>query len=522
MPLIIHQIKCPFTESTEYAKKKAIRSVGLDDGSVKSIDVYKRSLDARCGREVSNVYSFVIELYDKKAEIAVAKRFGLPAYNDVDFDYKAVLPKDKKIVIAGFGPAGMFASLALAREGYRPLVLERGAKMEDRIKAVNEFWSGGELNEDSNVQFGEGGAGTFSDGKLTTRIKDPLCRVVLKELVHFGADREILTLAKPHIGTDKIRDIAVRIRKEIESLGGGILFDSPLDGLRIKNGSISGVYSKGREIKADKLILSIGHSARDTFEMLIKSGVVVEPKPFSVGARIEHRQCDVEQSLYGALAGDKRLPAGEYQLSHRFSDGSAVYTFCMCPGGYVVAAQSDQNSVITNGMSFSTRDGKNANAALVVSVTPEDYGRGALDGVKFAENLEKKAYELTGGYKAPCMSVKGFVNNDVSIKSYIEPTYSRGVEYSDFSKLFSQKIIDKMKIGIGCFSKKMHCFSDGLLTAPETRTSSPVRIVRKDDMSAVGIDNLYPAGEGAGYAGGIMSAAVDGIKAAVKIMQYSK
>lgn len=519
MPLIIHQIKCPFTESVDYARKKAVRALGVSDGSVKSINVYKCSLDARRGREISNVYSFIVELFDKREETAVAKRMGLSVYSDEVFVPETNLPKDNRIVVAGFGPAGMFASLVLARAGYKPLVLERGSKMEDRIKAVDSFWNGGMLDENANVQFGEGGAGTFSDGKLTTRIKDSLCRVVLKELVYFGADEQILTSAKPHIGTDKIRAIVVNIRKEIKSLGGNILFDSPLDGLNVKNGRISGVYSKGREIQADKLILSIGHSARDTFELLLRSGVVIEPKPFSVGARIEHLQCDVDLSLYGSLAGDKRLPRGEYQLSHRFSDGSAVYTFCMCPGGYVVPAQSERNSVLTNGMSLSSRDGKNANAALVVSVTPGDFGTNALDGVRFAQSLEKKAFDMTGGYEAPCMSVKGFINDDVTIKSEIKPTYNRGVIYSNFSDLFPKTITDKMKTGLDRFSKKMRCFSDGLLTAPETRTSSPVRIVRKDDMTALGIENLYPAGEGAGYAGGIMSAAVDGIKAAVKIMQ---
>lgn len=522
MPFIIPQIKCAFTENVEYAKKKALHLLGVDPKDIKSINVYKRSLDARKGREISFVYSFLVELYDTDRESLIAEKYGFSIFNEDVFEPEPKLPKDKKIVVAGFGPSGMFASLILARMGYKPLVLERGAKMEDRIKAVESFWSGGELDESANVQFGEGGAGTFSDGKLTTRIKDPLCRIVLKELVRFGADEEILTLAKPHIGTDRIREIVVKIRKEIESLGGEIMFCSPLDGINISNGRIKSVYSDGREIKADKLILSIGHSARDTFEMLLKNGVMIEPKPFSVGARIEHLQREVDESLYGALAGDKRLPVGEYQLSHRFSDNSAVYTFCMCPGGYVVAAQSEKNSVITNGMSFSRRDGKNANSALVVSVSPEDFGNHPLDGVKFAKELERNAYKLTGGYKAPCMSVKGFINDDKTLKSEIISTYNRGVSYSDFSKLFPKRITEKMKIGISCFSKKIRCFSGGLLTAPETRTSSPVRIVRNEDMTAAGISNLYPVGEGAGYAGGIMSAAVDGIKATVKIMRCSE
>ncbi len=519
MPILIHQIKCPIDESEEYAKKKALKALGLISGDVKEISVHKRSLDARRGREISFVYSFLINLIDKSKEKSIAQKRKAVFVEDQKFFPKCVLDKRAKIVIAGFGPAGMFAALTLARMGYKPLVLERGGSMEERVNAVESFWKGGTLDVSSNVQFGEGGAGTFSDGKLTTRIKDPLCKVVLEEFVNLGADKEILTLAKPHIGTDKIREIVVRLRKEIERLGGEILFNSPLDGINIKNGKVESVFSKGRDIKTDKLILSIGHSARDTFELLLNKGVLIEPKPFSVGARIEHRQLDVDKSLYGSLAGDKRLPKGEYQLSKRFSDGSAVYTFCMCPGGYVVPSQSEEKTVLTNGMSLSSRNGENANSAVVVSVSPSDFGNHPLDGVKFAREIEKRAYRLTGGYSAPCMSVKGFLQDSKDIKTDIQPTYSLGTCYTDFTKLFPSRIIRLMKEGLIDFSKKMSCFSDGLLTGPETRTSSPVRIPRNSDMTAVGIQNLYPTGEGAGYAGGIMSAAVDGIKAAVMIME---
>lgn len=519
MPILIHQIKCPIDESEEYARKKALKALGLNSGDVKEISVHKRSLDARRGREISFVYSFLINLIDKSKEKSIAQKRKAVFVEDQKFFPKCVLDKRAKIVIAGFGPAGMFAALTLARMGYKPLVLERGGSMEERVNAVESFWKGGTLDVSSNVQFGEGGAGTFSDGKLTTRIKDPLCKVVLEEFVNFGAYKEILTLAKPHIGTDKIREIVVRLRKEIERLGGEVLFNSPLDGINIKNGKVESIFSQGREIKTDKLILSIGHSARDTFELLLNKGVLIEPKPFSVGARIEHRQLDVDKSLYGVLAGDKRLPKGEYQLSKRFPDGSAVYTFCMCPGGYVVPSQSEEKTVLTNGMSLSSRSGENANSAVVVSVSPSDFGNHPLDGVKFAREIEKRAYRLTGGYSAPCMSVKGFLGDCKDIKTNIKPTYSLGTCYTDLTKLFPSRIIRLMKEGLSDFSKKMSCFSDGLLTGPETRTSSPVRIPRNSDMTAVGIQNLYPTGEGAGYAGGIMSAAVDGIKAAVMIME---
>ncbi len=522
MPILIHQIKCPINESEKYACEKALKALGINSKDVKEISVHKRSLDARRGRETSFVYSFVINLTDKTKEKVIAeKRKAVFLENQVFFP-KCVLDKRAKIVIAGFGPAGMFAALTLAKMGYKPLVLERGKSMEERVNAVENFWNGGSLDLSSNVQFGEGGAGTFSDGKLTTRIKDPLCKVVLSEFVNFGAEKEILSLAKPHIGTDKIRKIVVRLRHEIEQLGGEVLFNSPLDGINVKNGKVVSVFSKGREIKTDKLILSVGHSARDTFEMLLDNGILLEPKPFSVGARVEHRQFDVDKSLYGDLAGDKRLPKGEYQLSKRFSDGSAAYTFCMCPGGYVVPSQSEEKTVLTNGMSLSDRSGENANSAVVVSVSPSDFGRHPLDGVKFAREIEKRAYRLTEGYCAPCMSVKGFLQDSNDIKTDIKPTYSLGTRYTDFTKLFPSRIIRLMKEGLIDFSKKMSCFSDGLLTGPETRTSSPVRILRNSDMTAVGIKNLYPAGEGAGYAGGIMSAAVDGIKAAVMIMESEK
>lgn len=496
-----------------------MKALGLNSTDVKEISVYKRSLDARKGRETSFVYSFLISLNNKAKEKSVAERRKAVFVEEQKFFPRCILDKRARIVIVGFGPAGMFAALTLARMGYKPLVLERGGSMEERVNAVESFWNGGPLNLTSNVQFGEGGAGTFSDGKLTTRIRDPLCKVVLSEFVNFGADKEILSLAKPHIGTDKIREIVVRLRKEIMRLGGEILFNSPLDGINIKNGKVISVFSNGKEIKTDKLILSIGHSARDTFELLLNKGVLLEPKPFSVGARIEHRQSDVDKSLYGNLAGDKRLPKGEYQLSKRFSDGSAAYTFCMCPGGYVVPSQNEEKTVLTNGMSLSSRNGDNANSAVVVSVSASDFGKNPLDGVKFAREIEKRAYRLTGGYSAPCMSVKGFLQDSKDISTDIKPTYSLGTRYTDFTKLFPSRIIRLMKEGLIDFSKKMNCFSDGLLIGPETRTSSPVRIVRNSDMTAVGIQNLYPAGEGAGYAGGIMSAAVDGIKAAVMIME---
>lgn len=519
MPFTVNQIICPLSADEEYAKNKALRLAGLSEKNTASIKVFKESLDARKGREIRFVYSFVIALDSEADERAAACKCGGIYFSDEAPVIKPTLSKNKKIIIAGFGPAGIFAALTLCKSGYKPIVLERGPCMEERISAVEGFFGGGAFNSCANVQFGEGGAGTFSDGKLTTRIKDPLARLVTKEFVRFGADSNILFSAKPHIGTDDIRKIVVRMRKEIERLGGQVLFDSPLDGITIENGRVKSVRSKNREFETDKLILAIGHSARDTFELLLNKGVIIEPKAFSVGARIEHLQSDVDISLYGKLAGDKRLPKGEYQLSKRFPDKSAAYTFCMCPGGYVVAASSEDGGVLTNGMSYHARDGKNANAAVAVSVSPDDFGTNPLDGVEYQRRIERRAFSLTGGYRAPCMSVKGFMAGDRNIKSKVEPTYPIGVENVDLNELFDKRITDRLRLGLADFSKKMKCFGGGVLTAPETRTSSPVRLTRNDDMTALGIENLYPTGEGAGYAGGIMSAAVDGIKAAIKIME---
>lgn len=523
MPVIVNQIICPLNMNEKDIIETARKKLGVSPAEIVDAHIYKTSLDARKRNNIHYVNSVIFTLKNEKKEIESSKR-------DAQFIYAApsrfepVISKNKvngRVVIAGFGPAGMFCALALAENGYRPLVIERGESIEKRVESVERFMKLGVLDENSNIQFGEGGAGTFSDGKLTTRIKDPLCRYVLERMVEFGAPEEILTKAKPHIGTDKLRGVVKGIRERIVSLGGEIRFSTQLENIVIDDRHAVSARITGESTETSALVLAIGHSARNTFEMLYKKGIFMEAKPFSIGARIEHRQTAVDESLYGAYSGSPLLPKGEYQLSYREKSGRAAYTFCMCPGGMVVPAASENGGIVTNGMSEFARDGMNANSALVVSVTPEDFGTAPLDGMYFARETEQKAYKATGNYAACASSVKGFLEGKSNLDTNIEPTYSLGVKAVDLDRLFPKQVTDMMRTGIKVFSRKMKCFDDGkaLLCAPETRTSSPVRITRDSEtLTSLSCDNLYPCGEGAGYAGGIMSAAVDGLNTALKIM----
>lgn len=521
MPLIINNIRGELGEETGSVIKRALKRAGISEYLTVKTGIYKTSLDARKRGDIHFVHSVYAELYDSGMELCVnekdVKRIEKSVFNPVISGKK----KNGRIVIAGFGPAGMFCGLVLAENGYKPLILERGEDADRRIDSVKRYWSGGELNAESNVQFGEGGAGTFSDGKLTTRINDPLCRYVLERLNAFGAPDDILIKAKPHIGTDNLRKIVKEIRNRITECGGEVRFNSRLDDIVIENGEIKKALWNGNETETSVVVTAIGHSARDTFEMLQKNHIFMEPKPFSVGVRIEHRQQDVNESLYGEYADCPLLPVGEYQLSHRLTGGRCVYTFCMCPGGTVVPAASEQNTIVTNGMSEFARNGENANAAIAVSVSPEDFGGGIMDGVKFARNIERRAYDITLGKGAPATTTGGFLNGNPDLKTNIKGTYERGIEKSDFREIFPSFITDSLAAGINAFSKRLRCFGykSALLTGPETRTSSPIRISRTENRNSVSLKNLYPCGEGAGYAGGIMSAAVDDIKTAIEIMK---
>lgn len=529
MPIIVNQIKVSINGGDEQAIRKAKQLVGrqLVDKTAR-YSVYKVSLDARKRNDIHFVYSVFCTLGDCELEKSICEKHGFSYVEPIEINpviCKGRSDESRRITIAGFGPAGMFCALLLAENGYCPIVLERGESVDSRVKRVNSFWNGGELDENSNVQFGEGGAGTFSDGKLVTRIKDSLCRYVLKRFVDFGAPEEILSKAKPHIGTDKLREIVKGIRQRIIELGGEIRFSTRLEDFEANNNEITHCKTNNGEIDCQALVLAIGHSARDTFEMLDKKGVFIEPKPFSIGCRIEHTQEDVNYSLYGDLAANPALPVGEYQLSYRQSDGRAAYTFCMCPGGTVVAAASESGGVVTNGMSEFSRNGENANSAVAVSVSPADFGNSPLDGVKFAREIEQRAYNFTKqAYNAPSCNVGCFIRSEKQTRletSYVKPTYQRGAEPCDLTELLPKCTIKTMQDGLAKFSRQMSCFSrqNAILTAPETRTSSPVRITRNEELTSISIKNLYPAGEGAGYAGGITSAAVDGLKCALKLME---
>lgn len=522
MAIIISNISSPLDAPDSAIVSAAMKRAGISAKNVTRAGVYKTSLDARKRDNIHRVSSVWAELPGDMERAVCAKSKDCSPVEEHSFEPVFGDKKQQgRIAVIGFGPAGMFAALTLAEYGYKPVVLERGSDVDRRTAAVEGFWKGGEFDRTSNVQFGEGGAGTFSDGKLTTRIHDPLCRRVLEIFAEMGAPEEILTKAKPHIGTDKLRETVKNIRRRIIELGGEVRFDSQVTDIKLRDGKIASVTVNNEEIPVCAAVAAVGHSARDTFTMLLDRGVFIEPKPFSCGARIEHTRQSVNESLYGSHAGNPMLPEGEYQLSYR-KGNRAVYTFCMCPGGYVVPSQSEEKTIVTNGMSEFARDGDNSNSALVVSVSPEDFGNKPLDGVDFAAAIERRAYDVTGSYCAPGTTVGAFLEGTASLSgASVTPSYSLGVVPVNFDDIFPSFITGMMREGLGVFSRKMRCFGDrgAVLTAPETRTSSPVRITRGEDLCALGIEGLYPCGEGAGYAGGIMSAAVDGIRCALEIMK---
>ena len=440
--------------------------------------------------------------------------------------YSYEIPKlscERRPVIVGFGPAGMFAALVLSKAGLRPIVIERGRDAEARAQKVEHFRSGGELDPECNVQFGEGGAGTFSDGKLNTGIKDKRIIWMLEQFVEHGAPEHILYDAKPHIGTDILINVVQSIRKTVIANGGEVRFSNKLTGLILDRNRLTGIEVSSPDgaytLECDSVILAIGHSARDTFEMLDKTGVPMQPKAFSMGARIEHKQADIDLAQYGAEPDG--LPAADYSLNVHFDDGESAYTFCMCPGGEVIAAASEEGGVVTNGMSRSRRDGENANAALLVTLTPDDFPYdGVLGGMYWQREIEKKAYEIGHDYKACAQTVGDFLARTPSTNAgSVTPSYKPGVHWGDIRSVLPEKITCVMERAIPELGKKLKGFDapDAVLTAPETRSSSPVRILRDVDRRSE-IRGLYPCGEGAGYAGGITSAAVDGMKCAESLI----
>lgn len=526
MSVFVHNLYLALDQPEQEAVAAALKKLNLSAKDVISADLRKLSVDARRKNNIRLVCSAEISLESKVAEKAVVENSGSSDVVFFDQQKLEIVKGNKKLtnrpVVVGFGPAGMFAGLLLARQGYRPIILERGGSMEEREQAVQGFWDGGTFCCKNNVQFGEGGAGTFSDGKLTTRINDPLCRYVLEEMVAFGAPEEILKKAKPHVGTDRLRQVVTAIRNEIISLGGEVCFNTCMTRiLTAEDGCVCGCETSSGSISTQTIILAPGHSARDTFEMLGGMDIPMASKPFSVGVRIEHLQSEIDKALYGQMAGHPRLPVGEYQLSLRQND-RAVYTFCMCPGGVVVPAASEEGGVVVNGMSYFARDGKNANSAMVVSVDSRDFGNGILSGMYFQRQLEGLAYQMGGSnFAAPAQDVGSFLAGSAGLRQgRVTPTYARGVAQGDFRKLFPNQVYDMLQLGLGSFERRISGFAsaDAIMTGVETRTSSPVRILREENYQSAKLTGLYPCGEGAGYAGGIMSAAVDGLRCALALI----
>lgn len=499
--MLISGIRLKVTHSSKELLERVKKQSGMRECSYRII---KKAIDARHG-DVCYVYT--VEAVKKDENFKTYPRLQIP---QVKFEQRPV--------VAGAGPCGLMCAYILAKAGAQPIILERGKSAKKRAQDIENFFKNGILNENSNVQFGEGGAGTFSDGKLTTRINDPLCREVLEIFCECGAPDEILYLAKPHLGTDRLIKIVSQLRTRIMTMGGEVRFEEKLCGIDIKGNRVRAAMSLNGEYKTDTVVLAVGHSARDTFVYLNDSKIPMQSKPFSVGVRIEHKRAVIDSAQYGKYSDI--LPAADYNLSYHTEKGRGVYTFCMCPGGQVVAAASQSGGVVTNGMSLYARDGLNSNSALLTGVTANDFGSGVLDGMYFQRALEEKAFELGGkNYRAPCQQLADFTAGKTSKNTgSIIPTYRPGVTPCDLHMLLPRFITDAMHEAIPVFGRRLRGFdTDALLTAPETRSSSPVRILRNSSMQS-SISGLYPAGEGAGYAGGIMSAAVDGIKCALAVI----
>ncbi len=525
----INEIRLSLDEDEEFLKSKAAKILKINPKYIEKLSIYKKSVDARKKDDVHFTYSVdVIITLDENQIVSKCKS------NKVQLakPYVYNLPENRRVsqfrpVVVGFGPAGMFAGLILAQSGLKPIILERGKAVDERTKDVKRFWKTRELDEESNVQFGEGGAGTFSDGKLTTGIKSPYIRKILDELYKAGAPEEILYSSKPHIGTDRLAVVVKNIRKEIERLGGEVWLECRLEKLICANGFVHGItYAKhGRQfdLETDSVIMAIGHSARDTVEMLYKLGVEIIQKPFSVGARIEHPQRLINEAQYGKFANHPKLGAADYKLACHGLHERGAYTFCMCPGGTVVAAASEKEGVIVNGMSSLARDGENANSALLVGIEPKDFpSEHPLAGIYYQREIEHKAYVLAGSnYNAPAQLVGDFLKGIESKKlGDVKPTCPTGVTLTNLDEVLPSKVSATMKSAIVEMDKKLNGFNlyDAVLTAPETRSSSSVRILR-DDLYQCNIRGVYPCGEGAGYAGGIISAAVDGVRCAHAVLE---
>ncbi|MGI5920540.1 MAG: NAD(P)/FAD-dependent oxidoreductase [Syntrophomonadaceae bacterium] len=507
-------------------RKMILAKLNIKEKELFSFTISRKSIDARKKDDIFYVYTVDVSVHNEKRILNKHSLKGITITPDLSYPGVTLGTKTlpNRPVIVGMGPAGLFAGLLLSQNGYRPIILERGEDVDSRTAKVNRFWNHGELDTESNVQFGEGGAGTFSDGKLTTLINDKRCRTVLEEFIKAGAPAEILYKSKPHIGTDILKNTVKKIRQEIIALGGEVRFKAKVTDFIIRNGNIQAlVINDNEELHCQVILLAVGHSARDTFKILHRRGVKMIQKPFSIGVRIEHPQEIINKAQYGVSAEHPGLGPADYKLVYHSKKGRSAYTFCMCPGGYVVAAASEENSVVTNGMSMFKRDGFNANSALLVGVSPVDFpSPHPLAGIEFQRCWERLAYKAGGGgYRAPAQLTGDFLLDQPSTTwGSVEPTYKPGVVLAELKQCLPEYVIATLKEAIVYFDSRIRGFAmrDSILTGVETRSSSPVRIVR-DENGLSNIKGIYPMGEGAGYAGGIMSSAVDGLKAAEKVMQ---